>query len=129
MKSVFMRISPLLIFSLLIFCSCKENNSPAVSYIMINDLDEPTSGFQFFTYPNPVSNRMNINLVIGYEMPVTILISDMYGRELMKLTENNILAIGNHTFEANVDNLAPGVYFVLLNIANKTFYQKFIIFR
>lgn len=64
-------------------------------------------------YPNPASVRhITLNLVVQASEVVTITINDINGKELIIVTENNILSPGNSAFIIDTEVLASGNYLI-----------------
>jgi hypothetical protein len=82
---------------------------PTTDPLSVNEGNQSTSNFYF--YPNPVNNYLNINLTSQTKNNSTILITDIIGRIL--ITEKN----NNQNIKLNTTNIPNGLY--LLSIINE----------
>jgi len=64
-------------------------------------------------YPNPFNSQTTINFSLAKDSPVTLYISDLYGRKIANIV-SGYYSQGIHTAVLNAVNLAPGVYFGVL---------------
>ena len=67
-------------------------------------------------YPNPVRNELKVNMG-GYTEPVSVMVTDIFGRRVM----NKTFAI---TSNINTNKLAAGIYFVSILDKNGTVIKK-----
>lgn len=64
----------------------------------------------YHNYPNPFNSRTNIRFELHKPGKVEISLYDLNGRKIIKLTDGNY-AMGSHQVQANLKNLASGIYF------------------
>jgi len=78
-------------------------------------------------YPNPVSNGMIfIDFKMNLGTSVTISITDVTGRLVRTLRQNEYFSFGNHKVMANISNLNNGIYFVQINGSDVNLATKFV---
>ena len=71
-------------------------------------------GFSFLrTFPNPANDKINIEFTLQQRSPVTIVITDIYGRDLAILF-NEIRDPGKHQVIAGMEHMGLGIYFLSL---------------
>lgn len=73
--------------------------------------------FAFSTYPNPVSNSMNINISVPISDYAELLIYNVQG-VIVEKHENMSLKTGEQSFAVNTQNYKPGHYFYVIKFAN-----------
>lgn len=61
-------------------------------------------------YPNPVSDKAEIQYTLKYNANVKILVTDLSGREVTLLA-NDYQSKGDHRVSLNVSGMSPGAYF------------------
>lgn len=64
--------------------------------------------------PNPVTDRLTIMLNQPYSQQLSFDITDVSGRRVMQIANNQLMPMGTTTFSTDVSRLAPGLY--LLNV-------------
>ncbi len=84
----------------------------------LNSLDQ--------NYPNPFTDRTQIEYDLGFSGEVSIEISDLTGRKVMLIEEGNKPA-GHHTYMLQADKLEPGVYFYTLKAGDFVQTRRMII--
>jgi mannan endo-1,4-beta-mannosidase len=67
---------------------------------------------QINCYPNPVSNRLNVEFV-NAELPTEISVVNVLGETVARITEN----LGNRSIQIHTEGLVKGIYFVKFNFA------------
>lgn len=72
----------------------------------------------FVVFPNPVRNRLNIESLSQVKLPVSIELTDLTGRVVIKQVLH--LSDSSHTDEINISTIAAGTYFVKLVSGGKT---------
>ena len=79
-------------------------------------------------YPNPFSNRLNIELTIVESTNVTIEIFDLTGR-VLKTMVNEELSSGKHIFNWDASSIESGLYFYTVRSGNEAFTRKLVLSR
>ena len=69
-------------------------------------------------YPNPVSNNFNITFNGKVKENATVIVSDIQGRQLFSQHIN--VTNGNNNILIDASNFSKGMYFVQINISEKT---------
>lgn len=80
-------------------------------------------------FPNPVQDQMTIGFSLAHTTKVSVEILDLSGRVVRRIINDEFHLVGNHQLEADLSDLASGVY--LVNLKNKYFSltEKFAIAR
>jgi hypothetical protein len=78
--------------------------------------------------PNPAGNSTEIFYEIKQANNVNFVITDMTGREIMKINQGNQIA-GIHSITINTSSLSSGLYYYTLNADNIKLTKKMIINR
>jgi len=106
------------------------NNITAASNHKINttetfkDKNEIKSKFQISqNYPNPFNLETKIQIEMGEEGNVSLIIYNLLGEQLNKAF-NKFLDVGIHEIIINADNLTSGVYIYQLKVDNKFYAVK-----
>jgi hypothetical protein len=81
---------------------------------MTEEFKNDEKGYSISNYPNPFKDNTNINFSIKEKADVTIVISDMYGKEIQTLLTNAGYEKGNYTIQLNNSKLASGIYYCQL---------------
>jgi hypothetical protein len=82
------------------------------------------SGIGFmFTYPNPVTNNVNIFADFNTEMPATLKIFNLMGKEVFFMSIDNTKIFEN---QINVSTLTAGAYTLVIQTTENTFVKQFI---
>jgi hypothetical protein len=76
-------------------------------------------------FPNPVTDKLNIEYTQDAGAEVSIYIMDQYGRKVVEPNCNSRQA-GKHTISLDMTNYPAGIYFVRLIAGNKVYTSKFI---
>ncbi len=82
----------------------------------------------FEAYPNPTSDKLNIMYSLEKTSYVEIRIVDLIGRT-EKLINRELSIRGEHKIEANVNDLKPGIYNIVLQTDNYVKTRRVIIVR
>ena len=76
------------------------------------------NGITFYgNFPNPAVNNTNIQFSIATATHVTITITDMAGRTINTIQQNNLTA-GQHIVPVNTRDLSAGDYLYIIRTAN-----------
>ncbi|MFA6234176.1 MAG: hypothetical protein WC824_08325 [Bacteroidota bacterium] len=62
-------------------------------------------------FPNPFNPMTTIRFVLPRSMPVTLIITDVLGREVRRIIDGKIYPQGEHSWPFNADGLPSGLYF------------------
>jgi hypothetical protein len=84
------------------------------------ELPVPSPAVLLPPYPNPSSGRVNITFELPKDSPVTLLVCDVLGRIVSRLTQVPAMPPGSHTLTADLGKLPPGRYTLLLRSATGT---------
>jgi 5-hydroxyisourate hydrolase-like protein (transthyretin family) len=87
------------------------------------EIDLPAMQFVLHqNYPNPFNPTTKINYSLPIKTTVSLIITDLLGREILKLVNNENQEPGNYEVEFNGTEFSSGVYFYTL--ITETFYQS-----
>lgn len=78
------------------------------------------------TYPNPAQDQVNIEFSLNEKGMTSLYLVDNYGKKLKDLYRANA-APGEHQFEAELDNVPSGAYFLVLLTPNEIYAKRLII--
>lgn len=95
----------------------------------IPTIDPSRSNALLYTiYPNPVTDKAEILYNLPHNAEVNILITDLTGREIGKVLNENQTA-GNHSASFNASTLPSGVYMIRLESNGTNVTQKIVVYR
>lgn len=77
-------------------------------------------------YPNPVSSNTHIYLNMTMDREITITVHDLFGKEVLRVKNNEPLTKGIHRIKLDAGKLKAGVYLVSLSGNNLSETQKII---
>ncbi len=104
--------------------SALENSTMAVSSENIKEVFSKLKAEEITIYPNPSSGNLNIkieNVELNSDNNVTII--DATGRIIQKVPTN----YDNNQVSLNVENLAPGTYYVLVITEKNSYSESFVV--
>lgn len=78
-------------------------------------------------YPNPFSNSTEIEYTVDVNGPVSLFVSDITGKKLSTLIENEEKEIGTHRVTFNGEGFKSGIYYSTLQVGDKMVTQKMVI--
>ncbi|MCK4665026.1 MAG: T9SS type A sorting domain-containing protein [Bacteroidales bacterium] len=78
-------------------------------------------------YPNPVINKATISYMLLNNANVDISIFDILGNKILDIVENQEMQKGLSNIEFSTNQINAGIYFVKLNIENKTYIKRIVI--
>jgi len=99
--------------------SAVEENQP---FSTVSQVD------QFICYPNPVGEMINISYRNNRSQHVLISITDLYGREITTLLNNNQVP-GKYTYSALIDFVPNGIYFCIVKVGDYILTSKLVVLR
>lgn len=82
------------------------------------------NGGKSFIYPNPSNSNTNLVLTTTSETKITILITDMSGRNLLR--KDVVALVGQNRISLNTANLAKGIYFISVSGGKSVQQLKFV---
>jgi photosystem II stability/assembly factor-like uncharacterized protein len=85
----------------------------------------PTGAF-LKVYPNPASEYLQVDLTINKPTRVLLALLDESGKRISLINNSNKLK-GNYHFQVNTDQIADGIYFVVLKTYEEDVVSKVII--
>ena len=89
--------------------SVSEGVQQAYSFDTALSIDDIKYEFQLSIWPNPSADEMNIEFTTSYELPLSLVITDVKGA----IVGNRSVTRGQYSF--NVDTWAAGTYYVNLS--------------
>jgi len=85
--------------------------------------------YDFNIQPNPFSSHTQINFSLSEELPVTIWITDMMGRRITILTDDEMKSAGEHEVIFEAAGYPAGMYFATIQAGKYFGTQKMILTR
>jgi photosystem II stability/assembly factor-like uncharacterized protein len=77
-------------------------------------------------YPNPFSNSANIDIYMPYDDVIEVAVYSMLGEKLLPITTGRY-KIGKYSFNIKNDNMASGIYMLVLKSGNNVITKSIII--
>lgn len=108
----------------------QDNNSGNLknSKTPINNETKIIDSYQVFNvYPNPFSEKTNVNIVLNNENTVSLSVYDLSGKLVDKVLTNELKSAGSYNIKWHAGNLKPGIYLFKLIAGNKVMNRKFLI--
>lgn len=90
----------------------------------INSIEQNVSKVSI--YPNPASEKINIDYTVAHTAPVKITLVDILGKTVDVLL-NETKSVGNYNNSFNLKENLSGVYFIIINTQESTSVQKVMI--
>ena len=84
--------------------------------------NDKMGAFDMDIYPNPSSSDFTLHYKMEHEARVVVNVTDITGNSVF--VESKIIQAGDHT--SQIRSLAPGMYFIVLNVDGKIFSRKII---
>lgn len=78
----------------------------------------------FTIYPNPSNGIFNLHFMLSEATDLNVEVISMLGERVM---QKNLYGVKNQTLPVSVDNVAEGVYFVVIKTEDKTVSKKLVI--
>lgn len=96
--------------------------------VVVNTLNEIlTAAFEAVVYPNPATDRLNVELHFAETSAVSLSITNSIGQKVWK--GEQVFTNGNHFYPIQVSNLAEGIYFLQITSSQMSATRKFILNR
>lgn len=80
-------------------------------------------------YPNPFNSTTTILFTLPRSMPVTLMVTDMLGREVRRIVDGGVYEAGMHAFRFDATGLPPGMYFTRLTADGISAQRKLLLRR
>ncbi len=90
----------------------------------IDTKDVNANDIRLVTYPNPVTNYVNVLYRIENTSTVNVSVTNIEGKKMLQLYDGQGVGEMNHHFDVNA--LAAGTYFMQINIGGKIATEKFV---
>ena len=101
--------------------------TPTDTYVKGNP--KSRAGIDMLISPNPASNSLNLQYSIKNEGKVKIAIYDLSGKTVKSLAMYNDAKEGAYALQADLSDVANGMYFVVLDLNGKTVTQKLSVMK
>jgi Secretion system C-terminal sorting domain len=75
-------------------------------------------------FPNPAQNRFTVEFEFAFPQAITIILSDLSGREVHALRRNDVLRVSE---EIVVDHLPAGVFLLNIKVGSSSLARKIIV--
>jgi len=91
-------------------------------------IQEDKSDIAVILYPNPFSEKISYHYFLRKQIPVSIGLYDMTGKNRLQLVKNQVQAEGLHTgdLDGTVAGLTPGVYYLRFTFDKKVVISKIV---
>jgi hypothetical protein len=106
-------------------CGPGEGKSVTITVGNSFGIDENTLGVTMSLYPNPNEGTFTLELNSKEEQNITLRINDPFGKNVF--TMENIDMTGSKILPLNLNHLAEGMYFLMLDAEKGTITRKVII--
>lgn len=90
------------------------------------DVDENEMNYGLNIYPNPMDDASTIEFELPNNEEVNLGVVDLVGKQVLDLGTGS-MGQGRHVMELPADELAPGIYFVRLQVADNEVTRKIIV--
>jgi hypothetical protein len=77
-------------------------------------------------FPNPVKDITRFTMYVAVRSAVNIAVYDVMGKQIMNL-DKGMVSEGSHSFTLDATGLAPGLYFLKVNIGGESFTRRMIV--
>ena len=92
----------------------------------VGDISEGNKFSVAQNYPNPFSERTTINLYLPESENISLIVTDLTGKEILRRT-GQIYPAGSNSIVFNRNNLSEGIYFYQLKAGQNTSTGKMIV--
>ena len=86
-----------------------------------------SEALEFSSYPNPFSTHTTIEFSLPEDLPVTIFVTDMTGKQIATLLNNEEKHVGKHEVIFNGSNYPAGMYYYTIQAGEYRAMKKMII--
>jgi len=93
----------------------------------VKPITDKNSNFDLSIQPNPFSHQCSIGFDLFEDKVVTISISDIMGKKLVTLVNNELKVAGNQQFVFDGGNLPSGIYYCTIQAGNHIETQKMVL--
>ncbi len=106
--------------------SILKTNNGGLSNIVNPEITNPKKFCLFQNYPNPFNSTTDINFDLSKTSKVTLMIYDVFGREVETLSEG-VFSVGRHKVSWSVNNIPSGLYFYKIETEDFVEVRKMIL--
>lgn len=96
---------------------------------IVTDVREPETPLQITIAPNPNTGTGTIGFDLAKNEPVTLVISDVLQREVLRLLDAAPLDAGKHSLQFSLPSLPPGTYFLQMSTGTARSTCSFVLIR
>jgi PKD repeat protein len=104
---------------------CGNDTTCKIINIGATALEKLKISTNFQIYPNPATGSLTVSSDFSLAIPVSIEVLNVFGKEFLRI-ENQLL---NKSFDLNLENIPPGVYFLRLSNNEFSASRRFTILR
>jgi hypothetical protein len=94
-----------------------------------HDLHGVISKEQLTVFPNPSSEKIEIQFNFSEAKSATILLTDLSGKTVLKILDNKLFENGYHSLEANINTIPNGIYMVVVKTESEFFQQRLVVVK
>jgi hypothetical protein len=80
-------------------------------------------------HPNPVSGMADISMYVPESENITLSITDVRGKEVLKILDNALLEKGEYRYVVNTSRLPSGVYIMRMSAGRRNTMQRIVIIQ
>ncbi len=95
----------------------------------VNSVKSPSAFFLYQNYPNPFNPSTTVKFDIQKANDISLKIYDVSGRLVDVIINNEFRHAGSYEVKYNAENLASGVYFIVLKTNNYTALKKIVLLK
>ncbi len=85
----------------------------SINSLILSDKEYDVDIFKFNFFPNPVLSKLSIEFDLDESKPIQISVCNILGVRV-KYFENSIWSIGHNALTFDLEDIAPGIYFIQL---------------
>jgi len=108
---------------------CSANLDSGSEESVENKTDEANNEITFKNYPNPFTGQTTIEFILSKDTPVTLFVSDLTGRQIVMLLDNEQRTQGTHLMTFDGSKYAAGMYYYTIQAGEYTGTQKMILVK
>ncbi len=110
-------------------CNTGSTNIVVSPTESVEDVIEQETAITLRNYPNPFTRQTTIEFGLPKESSVTLFVSDMTGRKVVMLLNNEVQTQGTHLVTFDGGNYPAGMYYYTIQVDEQVSTQKMILLR
>jgi photosystem II stability/assembly factor-like uncharacterized protein len=93
----------------------------------IVDVGENRITNNFSIYPLPASEQVNMSLELDMDAYVSMSVTDVFGKRVATILDNEYYSSGQHSVEFNTVGLSAGIYFCTVKVGSRIETRKIVV--